>query len=229
MDQTQTSTSTLLPSTISPVRESTPPTVTILSLPREILDMILYHVVMPLLVSLETTPTPVSVFEKFRSLHFVCKTFNICLNNSRPQVMVDYSLLETDDALFFVPEAVDIPKNSEEEWEKSKPWRNHFLSCQTLMVQDAHERFGHLHHAMLGKFWLNPELELDDLDDIYSSSSDQTVAGLLLVIGPLLQRCVDYYKWGQIEDMSGASEWIQSKRSKAHGMGNDSCSQNSLG
>lgn len=109
--------------------------------------------------------------------------------------MVNYKLLETDDALFFVPQIVDIPKNSDEEWETpSKPWRNHFLSCQTLMVQDAHERFGNQHKAMLAKFWLNPELKLVDLDDIYSSSSDQTVAGLLLVIGPLLQRCVDYHK-----------------------------------
>lgn len=216
----QISTSVLLPSTTSIVRESTPSAATILSLPKEILDMILHHVVMPLLVSLETVPTPVSVFEKFRSLHFVCKMFNICLKNSCPQVEVDCSLTHTEDGLFFVPKIVDVPKNSNKAWEwSSRSWRNHFLFCQNLMVQDAIDRFGRLHHAKLGKFWLNPELALDDLDDIYYSSPDQTVAGLLLVIGPLLQRCIGQSELRRTKDIPGAIKWIQSKRSEEHTIG----------
>lgn len=182
--------------------------------------MILNHVMMSLLVSLETVPTPVSVFENFRSLHFVCKMFNICLKNSCPQVEVDYSLARTKDALFFVPKIVDVPKNSDKTWKwSSRSWRAHFLFCQNLMVQDAIDRFGSLHSAKLGKFWLNPQLVLDDLEDIYHSSSDQTVAGLLLLLGPLLERGIDYSEWRRTMDIPGAIKWIESKRSEKHTMG----------
>ena len=83
------------------------------------------------------------------------------------------------------------------------------MMYQRLTVQFAVDNFRNDHVDKLGKFWLNEFLKLSDLKGIFSGCSETIVAGLILLLGPVVERQGRPPHELRSRAFTNASHWIR--------------------
>ena len=181
-----------------------------ISLPIELIDKILNYVLRDLLDQMAYFGSlPLNILEHFRTLYSTCKTFNHCLENSRPKLHLGgYRDLirnrEPPPRYFYVPPFRAATAESEKESPRSitTSWPKVFLRFQCFHVNNVYHNFQHKttkYYKQLGKFWLNPSLKIADLNDLFRCKNGCGVnrATLLLLLEHLHVRQLDEDLWNQ--------------------------------
>ena len=196
--------------------------------PREIVDIILGYVVKNLFDRMITPEVPISILREYRALVLTCKTFKLSLENMQPKAAMqlpielpsEYSEFEV--RRYFVPRISFVNDDNIEGDRRVivTTWRDIFMVYQKLMVRLAFDNFQNDHVDKLGKFWLNKYLKLSDLTGIFSACSKTTVAGLILLLGPVVQRQGLPHHEVRSRSFRYASHWIgRFRRSKKYPLG----------
>jgi hypothetical protein len=154
--------------------EGSSPSTSMISLPIELVDKILNYVLRDLLDQMvHFGSLPLSILAEFRTLYSTCKTFNHCLEHSRPKLYLGgYRDLirnrEPTPRYFYVPPFRPATAEREKEYPRSitTSWPKVFQRFQCFHVNNVHHNFHHQttkYYEQLGKFWLNPSLKIGDL------------------------------------------------------------------
>jgi len=181
-----------------------------ISLPIELVDKILNYVLRDLLDQMvHFGSLPLSILAEFRTLYSTCKTFNHCLEHSRPKLYLGgYRDLirnrEPTPRYFYVPPFRPATAEREKEYPRSitTSWPKVFQRFQCFHVNNVHHNFHHQttkYYEQLGKFWLNPSLKIGDLHDLFRCKNGCRVnrATLLLLLEQLYVRQWDVELWNQ--------------------------------
>src|SRR5271170_3141342 len=185
-------------------------------LPIEIIDKIVNYVLRDLLDQMVTFGShPLNILEDFRTLYSICKTFNYCLEHSRPKLRLgNYRLLvrnrERAPRYFYVPAFVEVAPEEEAQYPRSiiASWPKVFQRFQCFHVNNVYHNFHHQpikFYEQLGKFWLNPSLKFGDLWDLFRCKNGCGVnrATLLLLLEQLYVQQRDKDLW----DQPAKSDW----------------------
>ena len=188
-----------------------------LSLPMELIDKILNYILMDLLDQMVMFGShPLNILEDFRTLYSVCKTFNYCLQHSRPKLRFgNYRQLvrntERVPRYFYVPPFESVTAEEEEKYPRSviSSWPKVFQRFQCFHVNNVYHNFRHQtnkYYEQLGKFWLNPSLGFGDLCDLFRCKNGCGVnrATLLLLLEQLYIQQWDKNLWNRPAD----GDWV---------------------
>jgi hypothetical protein len=172
---------------------TTATTTTLLSLPLELVDMILSLVMERLLSLMTTRAVPISIIGEYRALLLVCKTFKYCLENSPLQIGMRYTAIPMKECpKYLVPKVAKITNDNIRRFKQRRiftRWVDVFKVYQKVMLRHAYPNFREAHIDKLGKFWLNHRCEVVELDYMWDVLPEETIAELLLLLGQTLKRC----------------------------------------
>jgi hypothetical protein len=169
----------------------------LMDFPREIVDIILSYVIKKLFDRMITQEVPVSILREYRALVLTCKTFKLSLENMRPKAAMlplkrpfEYPEFDGHKPRYLVPKISFVYDDNIEGHGSNifTTWRDIFMIYQKLMARLAFDNFQDDHVNKLGKFWLNKYLKLSDLREIFSGCPESVVAGLILLLGPVVKR-----------------------------------------
>jgi hypothetical protein len=201
----------------------------LMDFPREIVDIILSYVIKKLFDRMITQEVPVSILREYRALVLTCKTFKLSLENMRPKAAMlplkrpfEYPEFDGHKPRYLVPKISFVYDDNIEGHGSNifTTWRDIFMIYQKLMARLAFDNFQDDHVNKLGKFWLNKYLTLSDLMGIFSGCSKTTVAGLILLLGPVVQREGRPHHEVRSHSFRYASQWIgRFTRSKNYPLG----------
>lgn len=168
-------------------------TAMLFSLPLELIDMILRLVMKRLLRLMTTRASPISIIEEYRALLLVCKTFKYCLENSSLRIGMRYTAIRMkgDPKAYFVPKVAEITDSNIKHFKPRRiftTWSDVFKVYQKVMFRYAYSNFGEGHFDKLGKFWLNHHCTVVDLDYIWNTVPEETIAELVLLLGRMVER-----------------------------------------
>jgi len=172
----------------------------LLSLPVELLDMILHYRIMNLVHDLVRLPmTSKHIFKSFCSLFLVCKTLNECLNRARPNIGVRYTLpnlLHLFKQMYFDYNNVYVPVGFCEgadnptcppTW-RPRTWKELFQRHQASRFRDASRDPAVTYYGLpnVGKYWFNPYLEMRDFECLGRVFGDSSL--IYLILPPTFER-----------------------------------------
>ena len=179
-----------------------------ISLPIELIETIVNYVLMDLLYQMtKTREHPLNILEDYRSLYSVCKTFNYCLEHCRPRLRLALcreSLYHPQDKprYFYVPDFFEVSPESEQEHPRTvlNSWPKVFQQYQCFVVNNVYHNFQHEtrnYHEQVGKFWLNPSLRFEDLNDLFRCKNGHGVnrASLLVLLEKLCTKALNKESW----------------------------------
>jgi hypothetical protein len=134
----------------------------------------------------------------FRFLNLVCKTFKFYLDHSRPNLWYIQYARHTHDDNSLRPRAYYIPiiiASIKEKPLQLKTWPALFQYFQRFVLGNIDDNFHHKtlnYHEETGKFWLNPSLNIGDLNDLFRDDNHYKPnhASLLLLLEQL-HNCED--------------------------------------
>jgi hypothetical protein len=199
-----------------------------ISLPIEVIEKILNYVLGDLLDQMMYFGShPLNILAEFRTLYSTCKTFNHCLEHSRAQIHLGgyrgnrdrIRTKEPPPRYFYVPPFSAATAESEKEYPRSitNSWPKVFQRFQCFHVNNVYHNFHHQttkYYEQLGKFWLNPSLEIGDLNDLFRCKNICGVnrATLLLLLEQLHVRQWDVDLRNQPAEGKWRVEWAFNSR-----------------
>jgi len=165
------------------------------SLPVEVINMILHEAVTQLVDDMKSLALPISILRDYRSLLLTCKHFRSYLYNASPRYAMSYTInLEPSDDEYHVPRIWQVASNTPNcpnapNFRIATSYTEIFQVYQKLSIRYADMNFWQtpILDDKQGKYWLNALIEMVDLAHIFTfDAPGSTVAGLLLLLGPIL-------------------------------------------
>ena len=199
-----------------------------LTLPLEILEMILNLVLHHLLLQMISRQRPRLIISQYRDLILTCKRFKVVIDHGSPKVHTHYTAqrYRAGESVIYCPNIRLINDNNIHDLEKEPlfseqyftQWSVIFKVYQKISIRNAHLNYGnpleYLH--TVGKFWLNDRVSLGDFRNIYRERHYQS--GLLLILSnailnrahPIEESC------GDVATLPGLEWYLYRHTTHAH-------------
>jgi hypothetical protein len=191
----------------------------LLSLPCEIIEIILNLVLHDLILCMKTRQRPRFIISQYRTLLLICKPFKILIDQAKPRLHMNFTVKyqQIGEHKGYYPNIHFITDENIHEMEKDqlfkeryfRQWSIIFKVYQKICIRNADRIYhgAHTHLVAIGKFWLNDRVSLGDFRSTVHDHPEENLDLLLILARPIQRRaCPIERPCGDVATLPGL-EW----------------------